>query len=189
MLILNFFIVILLILFLLTIIIYIILDIYANIVGGPFVPTKSRDIDLILKLAKLKKGKIFYDLGSGDGRIVRKAVQDYGVVGYGFEINFLLIIYSKIITFLKNLKNCFFVNRNLFNVDLRKPDYLFLFLMPKTLERLKKKLLKELKNNALIISHGFKIDNFDQYLINKIDNKPFSTYFYLKKGVHKKSKI
>lgn len=169
--------VLIMITFLIIIIIYMISDIYASIAGGPFVPTKKREIEIILKEAKLKKGSVFYDLGSGDGRVVRFAVKKFGVIGYGFEINLLLIFWSRFLTWINRLKNCFFVQKNLFEVDLSKAEYIFLFLMPKTLMKLLPKLKKEAKN-SMIISHGFKIINFDKFLINKIDHKPFPTYFY-----------
>lgn len=172
----------LLISFLLTIIFYMIYDIYANFVGGPFVPTKNREIETILKEANLKMGEIFYDLGSGDGRVVRLAVKKYGVIGYGFEINPLLIAWSRFLTKIQSLNKCFFVKKNLFSVNLSKAQYIFLFLMPKTLTKLKNKLAKECKG-ALIISHGFKIENFDQFLIKKINHNPFPTYFYRIKKV------
>ena len=37
------------------------------------------------------------ELGSGDGRIVRRAVQVHGVKGIGVDINSLLIILSKLL--------------------------------------------------------------------------------------------
>ncbi len=40
---------------------------------APFVPTKKETIRKILKLAGVKKGKKFYELGSGDGRVVIEA--------------------------------------------------------------------------------------------------------------------
>lgn len=179
---LYFILILFLISFLLTVIFHMIYDIYANIAGGPFVPTKNKEIKTILKEVNLKKGDIFYDLGSGDGRVVRFAVKKYGVIGYGFEINPLLIFWSRFVAKIQRLDNCFFVKENLFSVNLSKAQYIFLFLMPKTLKKIKNKLIKEARG-ALIISHGFKIENFDQFLIKKINHKPFPTYFYRIKKV------
>jgi hypothetical protein len=55
---------------------------------------------------------------------------------------------------------------------------LVLFLLPKLLVKLKDKLQKESKKNALIISHGFEIEGWKKYQIKKIKDKPFSTYYY-----------
>jgi len=42
--------------------------------GSPYVATRKKRIEEILKEVELKKGKLFIELGSGDGRIVRTAV-------------------------------------------------------------------------------------------------------------------
>ena len=54
---------------------------------APFDPTPNEVVDRMLVLAKLKKGDVVYDLGSGDGRIVIAAAKKYGVHAVGFEID------------------------------------------------------------------------------------------------------
>ena len=53
----------------------------------PFVPTPVEVIDRMLELAEVKKGDVVYDLGSGDGRIVIRAAQKYGVRAVGIEMD------------------------------------------------------------------------------------------------------
>ncbi len=43
-----------------------------------FVPTPQEVVDAMLKLAKVTKNDILYDLGSGDGRIPITAAKTYG---------------------------------------------------------------------------------------------------------------
>src|SRR6185437_5096926 len=57
----------------------------------PFVPTPLEVIDRMLALAQVKKGDVLYDLGSGDGRIVIRAAQKYGVRAVGIEMDRLLL--------------------------------------------------------------------------------------------------
>lgn len=146
--------------------------------GSPYVPTKNKEIELFLKEANLKKGQIFYDLGCGDGRIVRMAVKRYRVKGTGFDINPLLIFWARFLARIKKIKEAKFVTKNIFSVDLRQVDVLYLFLMPKLIEKLFPKLKNELRKNTLIVSHGFVIEGFKKKLIKKIDHRPFPTYFY-----------
>lgn len=146
--------------------------------GAPFVPTSAKMIDSILEKAKLKKGQVFIELGSGDGRVVRQAVQKYGVKGVGVELQPILVWYSKLISKLKKLKDISFVTQNLFKTDLKRVDVIFLFLLPKTLEKLREKFITQCKKGTLIISHGFKIKGFDNHLIGKIDRDIFPTYYY-----------
>lgn len=159
-------------------IIYAVYGIWADFLGAPYVPTNGKFVEEILEEAKLKKGQTFVELGSGDGRIIREAVKKYGVKGVGVEIHLLLIWYSRLMSKYQNLKNIEFLQKNFFKVDLKKTDVLFLFLLPKTLTKLKEKILKECKKGTLIISHGFKIEGFEKYLIKKQERKLFPTYFY-----------
>ena len=41
--------------------------VYSMLTGAPFVPTEMKQVHRMLKAADLKKDKIIYDLGSGDG--------------------------------------------------------------------------------------------------------------------------
>ena len=56
----------------------------------PFVPTPIEVVDKMLELAEVKKGDVLYDLGSGDGRIVIRAAQKYGIHAVGIEMDKLL---------------------------------------------------------------------------------------------------
>ena len=40
----------------------------------------------MLVLAELKSGELIYDLGSGDGRVVIMAAQEFGARGIGVEL-------------------------------------------------------------------------------------------------------
>lgn len=173
-----FFIVFLLIVFLITISLYLVIDIIAHFVGGPYVPTKHKAIDEILKNANLKKNQKFYELGSGDGRVIRQAVKKYQVKGIAVEINPLLYFYSKLKARIEKIKNISFKRTNFFKVNLKDADVIFVFLMPHSLKKLKEKFFAECKKNTLIISHGFKIENWEKYLIKTLPGQPFSTYYY-----------
>lgn len=154
--------------------------IYSSIKGSPYVATRSKRILEILKNADLKKGKLFIELGSGDGRVVREAVKKYQVKGIGVDINPLLVFWSSLLSNLDSVqpKSIVFQRKNIFDVDLTKADYVYIFLMPKLIEDLTPKLDKELKKGAMVISHGFPIKSWQKNLIKKLRSAPFPTYFY-----------
>src|SRR5712675_2596195 len=52
-----------------------------------FVPTPQDVVDEMLKLAKVGKGDVLYDLGSGDGRIAVTAAKRYGIRATGIDID------------------------------------------------------------------------------------------------------
>jgi len=158
-----------LLLFLMLMSIYTLSLIYSSIMGSPYVATRKKRIEEILKEVELKKGKLFIELGSGDGRIVRTAVRKYGVKGVGVDINPLLIFWAKIL----GANNIKFKTENIFDSDLKQADYVYLFLMPKLIEKLALKMNKELKKRTVVISQGW-----EKRLFKKLEKLPFSTYYY-----------
>lgn len=118
------------------------------------------------------------ELGSGDGRLVRRAVQLYGVRGIGVDINSLLIMLSKFIASRQHLLDVSFLNKNIFDVDLSNADCIYMFLMPETIKKLLPKMEKEIKKGALVISHGFKITGWEKKMTYMIKSEPFSTFYY-----------
>lgn len=123
--------------------------------GAPFVPSELDIVEKIIALAEIKKKDVFYDLGSGDGRIVIAAALR-GAKAYGVEIDRLRVWYSKLwIKLLRLSQNAQIIHQDLFETNLAKADIVCLFLLPETNEKLTKKLKKELKKGAKIISYAF----------------------------------
>ncbi len=146
---------------------------------APWVPTRKKDLERINKIANLKKGEIFYELGSGNGKVsyyIAKNNPDVKV--HGFELSFPLLIYSKLINLFFKEKNLKFKLRNIFKQDLSKADVIYVFGMPKVLEnKLKEKILKEVKKGTRIISYTFKIEGLNP-VKKDILEKQASIYLY-----------
>ena|SRR3989338_3501145 len=152
--------------------------IYSNLKGSPYVPTRQKEIDKILKNANLKARQNFLELGCGDGRVCRRAAILYKVKAVGVDVNPLLTWYARFLTKLKSVKKTKFIRQNIFATDISNADVIYLFLMPKLLQLLLPKFEKELKKQAIVISHGFKIVEWQNRLMKKIEGKPFATYYY-----------
>ena len=166
------------ILFALFAFIYSTLALYSSFMGSAYVPTKNKEVDAVLKEARLKKGQIFMDLGCGDGRVVRQAVKNFKVKGIGIDINPILILICRIKAHFSGLIGVKFSVENIMNADFSRADVIYIFLMPKFIEKLAPKLKSQTKKGALIISHGFKIIAFNKKLVKTIHHLPFPTYFY-----------
>ncbi len=139
---------------------------------APFVPTKEEKINQGLNLAGLKKGETFYELGSGDGRVVLAAAK-MGATAVGIEQSWLRIWYSQIKSALGQNK-AKFIHGNIFKTDLSSADVVFIYLLPKGVEKLTPKLHKELKKGSRIITQDYhfktwkpvkKQDNFWLYIV------------------------
>lgn len=123
--------------------------------GAPFVPMEPEVVERVLKLAEVKKGDVFYDLGSGDGRLVIAAAL-MGASAFGVEIDRLRVWYSRFwIWLLRLAKQAKILQQDIFETDLSKADVVCLYLLQETNEKIQNKLEKELKEDARIVSVAF----------------------------------
>lgn len=65
--------------------------------GAPYVPTLAVQQQKALRLLNLKKGETLLELGCGDGRVLLAAAKQ-GVYGIGYELNPILFVVAKIVT-------------------------------------------------------------------------------------------
>ena len=132
--------------------------IYVMITGAPFVPTQMKQVDRMLKAAKLKPGMKIYDLGSGDGRLVYKAAKEYGATAIGYEYSPLVWIWAKFLEltfFRSSAENKF---KNFWNADLSDADVIVCYLLPHSMKRMEEEIWPNLKKGALVVSHAFEFD-------------------------------
>jgi len=135
-----------------------------------FVPTPQEVVDAMLKLAKVTKNDVIYDLGSGDGRIPITAAKTYGARGVGIDID-----PQRIKEATENLKTAGvsdrvkFLNQDLFTTDISEATVVTLYLLPSLNAKLIPKLNKELKPGTRIVSHAFDMS------ADGVDRKPRET--------------
>ena len=123
---------------------------------GIFVPTPYEVVDEMLRLARVRKGDVLYDLGSGDGRIPVTAAKRFGVRAVGIDIDPQRIKeanenarkngVARLVTFRQE---------DLFKTDFKEASVVTLYLLPDLNVRLRPRLLAELKPGTRIVSHQF----------------------------------
>lgn len=134
--------------------------------GAPFVPLDPDVVLRIIDLTDVKEGEVFYDLGSGDGRIVIAAALR-GAKAYGVEIDRLKVWYSRLwVTLLRLNKNAKIIHNDLFDTDLSEADVVCLFLLQETNDKLQAKLEKELKKGTRVISAAFNFPKWKPILVD-----------------------
>ena len=120
----------------------------------PFVPTPRPIVRRMLEVAGTKPGERLIDLGAGDGRIVIAAAQEFGARALGVELHpdrFALIRNSSV-----SLKpNLQALRQNFFQTDLSNADIVTMYLLPSVNEALRKKLERELRSGARVVTHDF----------------------------------
>lgn len=126
---------------------------------SPWWRTNGRRARLICKLAKINDKDVIYDLGSGDGALLIAATKDFGARAVGVEIDPLRVWLSKLAIFFNGQGGRVkIIRKNFFEADIRDATVVFMYLIPKTLARLKPKLLKELKPGTRLVTFVYKID-------------------------------
>lgn len=124
---------------------------------APYVPTKMDHLRGILKLAGVKKGKKFYELGSGDGRVVLEAAK-MGADSEGIEQSWLRVLYSKFKA--QQIKKAKFYHGNVFTRNYSDADIVYIYLLPKGVKKLEEKLKKELKKGSIVITQTYHFPNW-----------------------------
>ena len=121
-----------------------------------FVPTPYEVVDEMLRLARVKKGDVLYDLGSGDGRIPVTAAKKFGIRAVGIDID-----PQRIKEATENAKKhgvtklVTFKQEDLFKTDFKDATVVTLYLLPDLNVKLRPRLLSELKPGTRIVSHQF----------------------------------
>ena len=135
-----------------------------------YVPTPQPVVDAMLKLAKVRKGDILYDLGSGDGRIPVTAARDYGVRATGIDIDPKRIAEAKVNVAEAGVGDLVTIRQgDLFEEDFSDASVVTLYLLDSLNEKLRPKLLAELKPGSRIVSHAFKMGDWEPEAQQDID--------------------
>jgi len=127
---------------------------------APYIPTKMDQIRKILKLAGIKKGKKFYELGSGDGRVVIAAAK-LGANSVGIEQSLIRILISHFKS--SSLKNARFIHGNIFSKNYSDADIIYIFLLTKGIKKLEGKLKRELKKGSMVITQTYHFPNWKPF--------------------------
>lgn len=96
-----------------------------------------------------------YELGCGDGRVLKQAALQ-GINAVGYELNPLLVIVAKIHTwpYRRQVK---VVWGNFWKADLSRADGVFVFLLDRFMPKLDQKLKDESKKPVKLASFAFKV--------------------------------
>jgi tRNA G37 N-methylase Trm5 len=126
-----------------------------------FVPTPPETVDEMLRQARLKKGDVLFDLGSGDGRIPIAAAKQYGVRAVGIDIDEKLVAEATEAAKREGVDNLVtFRLGDMFAADLRGATVVTLYLSDTLNVLLRPKLLRELRPGSRIVSHDFRMGDW-----------------------------
>jgi len=142
-----------------------------------FVGTPPEVVDAMLEGAEVKSTDIVYDLGSGDGRILIAAAKKYGARGVGIEIDPARIKEAQ-----ENARKAGvgdkirFVQADLFEADIHEATVVTLYLLEELNIRLRPKLLRDLKPGTRIVSHRWRMGDWQPEKAMRVGDR--AVYFW-----------
>ncbi|ETR71865.1 MAG: Putative RNA methylase [Candidatus Magnetoglobus multicellularis str. Araruama] len=129
----------------------------------PFEGTHPDVVKSMLEIADTNSNDVLYDLGSGDGRIVIMAAQQYNIKrGVGFEIDPQRIEEANFRREQLNLmETVFFYQKDIFKVNFENASILTLYLLDRINLKLRPKILMDTKPGTRIVSHAFHMSDWE----------------------------
>jgi len=111
---------------------------WTDLKGAPYVATPRQTVRQMLELAEVGSKDVVYDLGSGDGRVLWLAAQEFGARAVGVEIDPFRYAWTKLLIRFKGA-----------------------YLLRDTNHKLMEKLARELPSGARVISRKYIFPNWD----------------------------
>ena len=122
--------------------------------GAPLVNTPPAIYSPTLKLAQLKPGQTFVEIGCGAGNLLREAGKT-GATVRGIDLSPLAYILARLN--LRHTKNVSVVLGNVFDQSIEDADVVYCYLLPQIMKKLEPKFAAELKPGAKVISYAFQL--------------------------------
>jgi 16S rRNA A1518/A1519 N6-dimethyltransferase RsmA/KsgA/DIM1 with predicted DNA glycosylase/AP lyase activity len=140
---------------------FLMFSVFNMFLAAPFVPSSRKAARKMIDAANFMPDDVVYDLGSGDGRLVLMAAKKGVKDAVGFEINPALNVFARIKARFMHLKNTTFLTKSLWKADLSNCNKLLLYLLPKSMQQLESKILKEMPKGSYVISNSFSLRNLE----------------------------
>lgn len=123
---------------------------------APWWRTNKQVARAACRLANISAKDNIYELGCGDGTFLSTAAKEFGARGVGIEIDPLRFIISTLLIYFGGIRGRVkIIKKNFHDVNISDATAVFVYLVPKALQRLKPKFLKELRKGTLIISFKY----------------------------------
>jgi precorrin-6B methylase 2 len=137
--------------------------------GLPSVPTRRERVRAALRLADLRPGEAFFDLGAGDGRTLVIAAREFGAQATGIEIGPVQCLVSWGNALRNGVSQNVRVKRgNFYQADISAADVVFVYATSRELSRLQAHLASQLREGARVVTVG---SDFPDWSPVKVDRE------------------
>jgi SAM-dependent methyltransferase len=125
------------------------------LVGAPYLPTLTPQVKAALDLADLKSGETLLELGCGDGKVlVAAARRGYKAVGYELNPFLALVAWLRTRRYGKNVR---VIWGDLWARSWPEAEAIFVFLLPRFMKKLDKKVIQYNHKPVKLVSFAFEI--------------------------------
>jgi len=140
--------------------------IFSTTKKAPYIPSFNRQLELMKQL-KLEKNATIVDLGCGDGKALRFFSKEHGIkLCEWFDINPYAVLKWRLLNKRQGFTNINLYKKNLFKVDLKKYEYIYVYLWASQMAVMENWIWKEKNKDTVIISNSFQFKT----------HKPFKVY-------------
>jgi len=144
------------------------------LIGAQWIPTPKDVVRKMLSFADVGPQDTLIDLGSGDGRIILLAAQEFGASAFGIEADPLRVLITRVRIRLKGLEDQVEVIwGNFFKSDFRAASVVTIYQSTEINKKLKQQLEEQLHPGARVVTYSFIFEGWEPV---KVDE---STKLYL----------
>jgi hypothetical protein len=150
---------------------------------APFIPLPKLVVEKVVELTTLAPKQTFFDLGSGDGRVIRAVAHHYPTaICIGVEKAILPNLLAAAQKLFDRTNNVVYIRKDFTKAKLNSADVVFLYLWPSVMSELSPKLKAELSLTAKIICCQFKLSGFKLVSTDSVAVDGTLYYFYTYKN-------
>jgi len=122
--------------------------------GAGYEPVPAKILDEMIEFSQPGPGKKVFDLGSGFGKIILRVSQQTGATCVGVDVDPLKVWWTSRQIRAKGLeKKVSVLKQNLLEADISGADIVFVFLWDGIMQKLKGKVLREMKPGTVVVSY------------------------------------
>ena len=152
---------------------------------APYYPTPLTIVERMLELGKLKAGEKMFDLGSGDGRIVIMAAQQFHADAVGVELDNDLYAQSEAkIRELGLQKTARIIHGDILKQNYSTANLVTVYLLPESNAKVRPLLEAQLKKDTCVVAHDFNIEGWTPVKIETIaddgEGRSHTLYLYIR---------
>ena len=144
--------------------------------GVTYAPTPKKIIGEVIRALEIQQGENVCDLGFGDGRLLFEA-EKKGALCVGYEISPFSFIRTWVQKIIKK-SSVKLHYKNFYHEDISQFDIIFCFLVGSVMPRVQKKLEREAKTGAKIVSYGFSLPGWTPEKTIASKDSQSTVYFY-----------